>query len=83
MNAQWQPSFSPKGYAGPSFRRGEYVSSAQQEETRLRWHLFRIHADETLERLSSAELVQDWNEAESIEFPRQWADETLAQAGWA
>jgi hypothetical protein len=82
MNAQWMPSFAPEGYGGPVFRRGLFVAAAHQEATQIRWHLFRVHPNETLERLKDVELVQEWNAAESIDFPRAWADEMISDSDW-
>jgi hypothetical protein len=83
MEAQWQPTFSPTGYTGPSFRRGPFVAAAQRDETQLRWHVFRTQADESLERLWSAEMIQEWNAGESVHFPLEWTDRVLAEAGWS
>ena len=83
MECQWQTTFSPDGYTGPSFRRGLFVAAAQQSEAQLCWHIYRVGANESLERLWSAELIQGWNAAESVEFPRAWTDDMLAKAGWS
>jgi hypothetical protein len=83
MESQWQPSHSPDGYSGPSFRKGRFLASANKDETQIRWHLYRISSDESLERLWSAESVQNWNAAESVNFPLRWADDMLVQAGWS
>lgn len=79
MEAQWQPSHSPDGYRGPSFRRGNFVASARRDEPSIRWHLFRVFPDETLERLAGAELLLTWNGGESVEFPLAWADENIGK----
>lgn len=79
MQAQWTPSFAPDGYEGPSFRRGSFMASALRDATQLRWHLFRVHADNSMERLENIEQVQEWNAAESVDFPRDWADAALAK----
>lgn len=83
MESQWQPAFSPKGYTGPCFRKGLFVACAQQSETQLCWHIFRVHPDESLERLANAELIQAWNAAESIEFPLAWTNDALTKAEWS
>lgn len=83
MEAQWQPTHSPSGYTGPTFRRGQFVAAAQRSETELRWHVFRVGSDESLERLGNAEMVQVWNAAESVEFPLEWADRMIVTAGWS
>jgi hypothetical protein len=81
MEAQWQPSPSPDGYSGPSFRRGDFVAAARRDEPSIRWHLFRVFPDETMERLAAAELLETWNGGESVEFPLAWADESLGKFG--
>jgi hypothetical protein len=79
MEPQWQPNSTPPvSFDGPSFRRGEFVAASQQAETQLRWSIFRLHDDGTFDLLPG-EYVQDWNSAESVEFPRQWADGVISK----
>ena len=81
MQAQWQPN--PSGvsdYDGPSFRRGGYLAASRKGERELLWHVFRIRDNDSVEQLPG-EFTQPWNAAESVEFPRDWADQTIAEAG--
>jgi|GEM_PF-5349873 len=82
MEAQWQPNFSPPGYDGPSFRRGKFLVASRNDGTHLHWSVFRLRADDSLEQLPGAEQIQPWNSAESVEFPRGWADGVLVDAKW-
>ena len=81
MESQWQPSYSPDGYSGPSFRKSQFLASANKDETQIHWPLYRISSNESLERLWNAESIQNWNAAESVSFPLRGADEMLVQAG--
>lgn len=80
MQAQWQPSYSPEGFEGPSFRLGGFVAAARKDEPWIHWHLFRVLPDEMLVQLWRVELTLEWNGGESVVFPREWADKAIAQA---